>query len=198
MNTSHTLHPANGDALLIVDLQHDFLPGGALAVPHGDRVLGPIERAMALFQARGLPVFATRDWHPADHCSFRAQGGPWPPHCVAGSAGADFANGFELPGDAVVVSKGTLPDREAYSGFAGTNLNEALHDARVQRVFVAGLATDYCVLQTVMDAIDRGFDAVVLGDAVAAVDQAPGDGERALARMRARGARVEPSTALAA
>lgn len=178
----------SADALLIVDVQHDFLPGGALAVPHGDAVLAPLNRAIDLCAGQGVAVFATRDWHPIDHCSFKARGGPWPPHCIAGTPGAEFADGLRLGSDARVVSKGTEPGREAYSGFAGTDLEQRLRGAGVRRLVVGGLATDYCVLQTVLDGRRLGFDVVVLRDAIAAVDKR--DGERALDEMAAAGALI--------
>jgi len=184
------ISPRPGDALIVVDVQNDFLPGGALAVPAGDEVVPVLNRYLQRFQARGLPVYATRDWHPPDHCSFRDQGGPWPPHCVAGSPGAEFAADLALPEDAVVISKATAPDREAYSGFQDTDLAGRLRAQGVRRLFVGGLATDYCVLNTVRDALAAGFEVVLLEDAVRAVDLHPGDGERALEEMRDQGARV--------
>jgi nicotinamidase/pyrazinamidase len=184
------LAPARGDALIVVDVQNDFLPGGALAVPRGDEVLAPLNAAMAEFERAGRPVFATRDWHPANHCSFKAQGGPWPPHCVAGTPGAAFAGRLALPPSAAVISKATTAGADAYSGFAGTDLAARLAAAGVKRVFVGGLATDYCVLNTVLDARKEGLDVVVLEQAIRAVEVAPGDGERAIARMREAGAAV--------
>jgi nicotinamidase/pyrazinamidase len=188
--------PRTGDALVVVDLQRDFLPGGALAVAQGDRVLTAINDYLKRFVARRLPVFATRDWHPPDHCSFVERGGPWPPHCIAGSAGAAFGDGLDLPADVVVVSKATTAERDAYSGFEGTDLQTRLRQAHISRLFVGGLATDYCVLQTVIDARSLGFAVVLLGDAIAAVDAHPGDGERAIDRMRAAGATVTDRSAL--
>lgn len=190
--------PAAGDALLIVDVQRDFLPGGALGVPHGERVLAPLNRAIDAFVAHGLPVFASRDWHPRDHCSFASRGGPWPPHCIEGSRGAGFADALRLPPRVELVSKATRAAQEAYSAFAGTDLEARLRWAGVRRLIVGGLATDYCVLQTVGDAIERGFDVVLLRDAVAAVERQPGDGERALQRMQRLGATLRDSGALAA
>lgn len=192
-DATHDAAPGPGDALLLVDVQHDFLPGGALAVPQGDRVLAPLQRCLAAFARQGLPVFATRDWHPAAHCSFTAQGGPWPPHCVAGSAGAAFPQALEWPPGATVVSKGTEAGQEAYSGFAGTELAAQLKAAGVRRLFVGGLATDYCVKSTVLDARERGFDVVVLRDAVAAVNVQPADGEQALGAMAQAGAALRDS-----
>jgi len=177
-----------GDALIVVDVQRDFLPGGALGVPRGDEVVAPLNAWLAAFTRAGRPVFATRDWHPPAHCSFVAQGGPWPPHCVAGSEGARLADALALPAGAVVISKATEAMRDAYSGFSGTDLGERLARAGVRRVFVGGLATDYCVLQTVLDARAAGLEVVVIEDAVRAVDVQPGDGARARARMREAGA----------
>lgn len=176
-----------GDALIIVDVQNDFLPGGALAVPHGDEVVAPLNAWARRFHARGLPVYATRDWHPPDHCSFAAAGGPWPPHCIAGSAGADLAADLALPPGTEVIPKATTAERDAYSGFAGTDLAGRLRGRGVGRVFVGGLATDYCVLNTVLDARAAGFACVLLLDAVRAVEVSPGDGAAAIARMRAAG-----------
>lgn len=189
MAAPRPLAPQAGDALLIVDVQRDFLPGGRLAVARGDEVVPVLNDYIARFRAGGLPVFASRDWHPADHRSFASHGGPWPAHCVAGEAGAEFAPGLELPPDAVVISKATDRAEEAYSAFQGTDLAERLARAGVGRVFVGGLATDYCVLNTVLDARRLGLEAIVLEDAVRAVDVQPGDGERALAAMAAAGAR---------
>jgi nicotinamidase-related amidase len=177
-----------GDALVVVDVQNDFLPGGALAVPDGGAVVPVINEYLRRFGERGLPVYATRDWHPADHCSFRSSGGIWPPHCVAGSAGAAFAADLALPRDATVIAKGTAAERDAYSGFAGTDLDQRLRAAGIRRLFVAGLATDYCVLSTVRDALALGYSTVVLLDAVRAVDVKPGDGRAAIAQMLALGA----------
>ena len=183
-----TLRLQAGDALLIVDVQLDFLPGGSLAVPRGDEVVPVLNGYIAAFRARDLPIVATRDWHPADHCSFKAQGGPWPPHCVAGSEGARFAALLDLPSEVQIVSKGTSAEKDAYSGFEGTELDGVLRKAGVGRVFVGGLATDYCVLNTVRDALKLGYRTVLLEDAIRAVDVAPGDGDRAIAEMRGLGA----------
>lgn len=178
----------HSDVLLVVDVQRDFLPGGALAVPEGDRVIAPLNDCLDAFAAAGRPVVASRDWHPADHVSFHAQGGPWPAHCVAGTPGAAFPAGLRLPREAVVISKAQQRDREAYSAFSGTDLAQQLRRAGLRRLFVGGLATDYCVLRTVLDARWLGFDVVVLRDAIAAVDAEPGDGERAIAEMERAGA----------
>jgi len=176
------------DALLIIDMQRDFLPGGALGVPQGDEVLAPVNRLLRLFSKQGLPVYASRDWHPENHCSFAARGGPWPPHCVAGTPGAAFPNQLDLPAGAIVVSKADTADLDAYSAFNGTHLAAQLRERGVRRVVVCGLATDYCVLNTVIDARENGFEVLVVPEAMRAVDVAPGDGERALARMTGLGA----------
>ena len=167
MSESELHGPHAGDALLLIDVQQDFLPGGSLAVPNSARVIAPLRRCIDLFASRALPVFATRDWHPGDHCSFRTRGGPWPEHCVAGSAGAAFSPALRLPASAQVVSKGTLAAQEAYSGFTGTELERRLNGQAVRRLFIGGLATDYCVAETVQDARRRGFEVVVLRDAIA-------------------------------
>lgn len=179
---------ARGDALIVVDVQNDFLPGGALAVPNGDQVVPVLNDYIRTFERQHLPVFATRDWHPANHCSFRPQGGPWPPHCIAGSHGAEFAANLALPSDATVISKATRSDQEAYSGFEGSDLAEQLRERSITRVYVGGLATDYCVLKTVTDACRLGFTVFVLEDAIRAVEVNPGDGARACATMAELGA----------
>lgn len=185
---SNIPQPGPHDALVVVDVQNDFLPGGALAVPRGDEVVAPLQALAAAFAAAGRPVYATRDWHPADHVSFRARGGPWPPHCIAGTRGAAFAPGLRLPASAIVISKAEHADRDAYSGFDGTDLEQQLRAAGVRRLCVGGLATDYCVRATVLDARRLGFEVVLLPDAVRAVDVTAGDGERAIATMVAAGA----------
>lgn len=190
--------PRPGDALLVVDVQRDFLPGGSLPVAGGDRVLAPVRACIERFLALGLPVWASRDWHPPQHVSFQAQGGPWPPHGVAGTPGAEFAAALALPAAVTVISKACTPGREAYSAFDGTDLHRQLQALQVRRLFIAGLATDYCVLASVLDARALGYAVVLLRDAVAAVDRQPGDGERALARMAAAGAVMADSTALPA
>jgi len=182
--------PSTGDALVIVDVQQDFLPGGALAVPQGDEVVPVLNRYLERFTAAGLPIYATRDWHPPDHCSFQGQGGPWPVHCVAGTPGARFADALLLPPDTIIISKGTDSRREAYSGFAGTDLEDRLRQADIHRLWIGGLATDYCVKQTVSDALQRGWDVLLLTDAVRAVDAEAGDGRRAIEAMVRAGARA--------
>ena len=182
--------PQVGDALVIVDLQRDFLPGGALGVANGDAVVGAMNDYLGRFVANRLAVFATRDWHPANHCSFVAQGGPWPPHCIAGSPGAGFADGLRLPADAKVISKATTADRDAYSGFDGTDLQSLLRQAQIKRLYVGGLATDYCVKFSTADALKKGLKVKVLIDAVKGVDLAPGDSDKAIKTMVKNGAKL--------
>lgn len=180
--------PRTGDALLVVDIQNDFLPGGALAVARGDEVVPVANRYMAEFRRHDCPVFASRDWHPADHCSFAAAGGPWPPHCVRESDGAAFAGHLDHLSRDEVISKATRSDTDAYSAFDGTDLAGRLAGLGVRRVLVLGLATDYCVHATVMDALADGLEVVVPRDGVRAVNVAAGDGDRALTEMRDAGA----------
>ncbi len=179
-----------GDALISVDVQNDFLAGGSLAVPRGNEVIPVMNRYIRAFEEKGLPVFATRDWHPANHCSFKAQGGPWPPHCVQGTKGAEFAPDLNLPEDAVVISSATRPDREAYSGFEGTDMHERLQKIGVKRLFIGGIATDYCVLNTVKDALSLGYEVYLLEDAIQAVNVHPDDGEKAKEEMFGLGAKT--------
>jgi nicotinamidase/pyrazinamidase len=187
-----TIDPAR-DALVIVDVQNDFCPGGALAVPGGDAVVPVLNRYAARFRERGAPVFASRDWHPPRTRHFKDFGGVWPPHCVQETRGAAFHPELQLPEGTEVVSKGMDPEQDAYSVFQaetadGMPFAAALGERGVQRLFVGGLATDYCVKATVLDALKEGFEVVLLADAVGAVDVTPGDGERALAAMQAAGA----------
>ncbi|MTD32313.1 isochorismatase family protein [Paludibacterium denitrificans] len=188
MSRQLELTPQRGDALLLVDMQNDFLPGGASAVASGDQVIAVLNAWLARFAAAGLPVFATRDWHPAQHCSFQTQGGPWPPHCVASTHGAGLTGSLHWPSGTQIISKATVPDAEAYSGFSHTDLHERLQAAEVTRLFVGGLATDYCVLETVLAALQHGYRVVLLQDGVRAVEVQAGDGKRAIAQMMAAGA----------
>jgi nicotinamidase/pyrazinamidase len=182
-----------GDALLIVDVQNDFLPGGALPVPEGDRVVPALNRAIAAFRRRRLPILTTRDWHPPGHCSFQPRGGPWPIHCLQESWGARFAPNLRLPPDIPIIAKGAQPDRDAYSGFQGTDLDRRLRAMGATRLVIGGLATDYCVLQTVQDARALGYQVCVLTDAIRAVNVHPDDGRRALEAMARAGAVLIPS-----
>jgi nicotinamidase/pyrazinamidase len=177
-----------GDVLVVVDVQVDFV-SGSLAVPGAAAVLPAVNHCIERFAAHALPVVATRDWHPATHVSFRPRG-PWPPHCVGGTPGAAFAPGLRLPERAHVVDKAATPDRDAYSGFEGTRLAALLERLGARRLFVCGLATDYCVLATVRDALRLGYAAFVVRDAIRAVDVRSGDGEAALREMEGLGARL--------
>ncbi len=173
------------DALIAVDVQNDFCFGGALPVPQGERVSTPLNCAVLKFDTLVL----TRDWHPNDHCSFsdapEYRDGSWPPHCVQDSPGAEFHGGFHAPLDAIVVSKGTDPDREAYSGFQDTGLADLLRKRGITRVFIGGLATDYCVKATALDAQREGFETWVLMDACRGVGE--DTTAAALAEMRESG-----------
>jgi nicotinamidase/pyrazinamidase len=177
------------DALIVVDVQLDFLPSGALAVPHGDEVIPVLNHYLEAFGRLQLPVFATRDWHPANHCSFQGQGGPWPPHCIAGTPGAGFAAALSFPQSTEIVSKGVLQQAPGYSGFELTGLGWRLRQLACKRLFIGGLATDYCVRATALDALREGFEVLVLEDGIRAVDVEPGDGARALEELEARGAK---------
>ena len=177
-----------GDALLVVDIQHDFLPGGSLAVNEADQVIPVLNACIRLFREKHLPVLACRDWHPPDHSSFRENGGPWPPHCIAGTHGAEFSGLLELPNDTPVFSKGTIREKEAYSAFDGTELDAALKKMGIDRLFIGGLTTDYCVKNSVLDAKRRGYESVVLLDATKAVNLSPDDGKNALESMKTAGA----------
>lgn len=178
----------------MVDVQNDFCPGGALPVPEGDRIIKPLNRVILTFSKEKLPIFMTRDWHPPNHCSFRSQGGPWPPHCVQGTKGAEFHPALLKPAEAVVISKATEPDTEAYSGFQGTDLTQRLKRARVGALIVGGLATDYCVKNTVLDGLRNGFEVTVLSDCIRGVDVREGDSARALKEMRSMGAELSTSS----
>jgi nicotinamidase/pyrazinamidase len=190
--------PAFGDALVVVDVQRDFLPGGALEVPHGDAVIQVLNRYIGAFDRRHLPVVITRDWHPVNHSSFRELGGPWPPHCVAGTPGAELPPSLRRPAHLHVISKGTRPEAQGYSAFEGTELAQLLRDEGCHRVFIGGLATDFCVRSTARDALRAGFDVVVLEDAVRAVNLRPDDGAHALADVVRHGGHLMHLEAAAA
>jgi len=171
------------DALIVVDMQVDFMPGGALPVPGGDEIVGRVNEYVELFTRAGATVVLTRDWHPPNHVSFRTRGGPWPPHCVQNTPRASFHPGLRVPREALVISKATDPDREAYSGFEGTELDAELRRRGVRRVFVCGVATDYCVKATALDAVRLGYQVFLLADAVRGVNVPPNSVQRALEEM---------------
>jgi nicotinamidase/pyrazinamidase len=189
---------AGKDALIVVDVQNDFCPGGALAVKDGDQVVAVLNRYIDRFARAGLPIFATRDWHPEKTSHFNTAGGPWPPHCVQGSEGAQFHPDLKLPPETVIVSAGMGSDEDGYSGFlgrdeSGAKLAELLRQRGIERIFVGGLATDYCVKHTVLDGLNQGFRVVVLTDSVRGVNLQPDDSERAIEEMRRAGAEIAPN-----
>ena len=177
------------DALIIVDVQVDFCPGGALPVPEGDKIIPALNEYIKKFSEAGALIVATRDWHPPNHVSFKNQGGLWPPHCIQGTEGAKFHPSLQLPKNVKIVSKAIDPFKEAYSGFEGTDLGDFLKKRGIKRVFVGGLATEYCVKHTVLDALKLGFETFLLEDAVKGIDAKPGDVERAVKEMLEKGAR---------
>ena len=177
-----------GDALLAIDIQNDFLPGGRLAVPDGDQVIPVMNAYIDRFIQRQLPVLATRDWHPKNHHSFLQQGGPWPEHCIAGSPGAEFAQGLHLPATVQVFSKGTGVENDGYSDFANPEMIKQLEKLNVSRLFIGGLATEYCVLYTVCDALRLNYQVLLLTDAVRAVNVNKHDGDQAIDKMILNGA----------
>lgn len=177
------------DALLVVDVQNDFCPGGALAVSDGDQVVPVLNRWIEQAGKAGAMVVASRDWHPVSHCSFEEQGGPWPEHCVQDTQGAAFHPQLALPDDAVRVSKGSAFDKDAYSAFDGTGLEKYLAQQGIERLWVGGLAQDVCVLATVLDACRLGFETHVLVPATRAVS--PEKSPETLAEMRDAGAMLE-------
>jgi nicotinamidase/pyrazinamidase len=183
---------ATHDALIIVDVQNDFCPGGALEVPQGDAVIPTINQ---LLKQRWLSV-ATMDWHPAEHCSFEPHGGPWPPHCVQGTTGAELHPELDADSIQLTITKASHHDKDAYSGFDGTELANILREKGVKRVVVCGIATDYCVKETAHDALAEGFEVFVLEDAIRGVEVNPGDSQRALDELRSAGAQVIASVHL--
>ena len=188
-------------AVLVIDVQRDFCSGGALAVPGGDTVVPVLNEVLRAAADRGMPVYASRDWHPASTRHFVTGGGVWPVHCVAGSDGARFHPDLRLPPAAAVVSKGVEADEDGFSAFDGRlgdgkTLEESLRASGVARLLVGGLATDYCVRHTVLDALRKGWPVTLVTDAVSAVDLQPDDGAGALEEMRAAGAVMRTSTDL--
>lgn len=176
-------------ALIVVDVQNDFCPGGALAVAEGDQVIAPLNQLIDQFLERGAPVYKSRDWHPAQTKHFQAHGGTWPVHCVQNTEGAEFHPELRDDPRINVISKG-LGDKDCYSAFDETDLASQLHNQSVEEVVVGGLATDYCVKNTVLDALKNGFKVKAVKNAMRAVDAHPGDGDRAIEEMRAAGAKI--------
>lgn len=201
--TDKAIVPGDGDALVIIDVQNDFLPGGTLAVPEGDQVVAPLNKAIEIFQTRNLPVFLTRDWHPSKHCSFQEFGGPWPPHCVQDTRGAEFVSDLQVNDSTTIITKGVAFEPDEYSGFQGvdergTSFDMCLNNLGVKRIFVGGLATDYCVLYTVLDGLSLGYDIYILTDSIRAVNVKPDDGEMALKEMTGKGAQLTTTESLGA
>lgn len=174
--------------MLVVDMQNDFLPGGSLAVPDSAAIIPRVNSSIELFSGKGLPVFASRDYHPANHLSFVANGGQWPSHCVAGTKGAKFHPDLQLPDSVIIISKGTDAEREAYSALDSTPFREMLEEMAIERIFVCGLATDYCVLASAKDLLAEGYPVALITDAMRAVDVQSGDGDRALQSLIELGA----------
>ncbi len=173
-----------GSALIIVDVQNDFMPGGALAVPDGDKIISQINRYIERF--KGHNIFATCDWHPENHISFQQRGGPWPPHCIQNTEGAKFHKDLKLPENTNIIKKASDPDKDAYSGFEGTELASKLKDLGVNTLFICGVATEYCVKNTVLDALKNGFKTYLLTDAIRGINEA--DSQKAIEEMKQAGA----------
>jgi nicotinamidase/pyrazinamidase len=187
----HVIYEVNEkDALVVVDVQKDFCLGGSLPVLGGDKVVPVLNDYVKLFTRAGALVYATRDWHPPNHVSFKPYGGIWPPHCIQGTEGAKFHSDLKLPKSTKIISKATTPAKEAYSGFDGTNLEKDMSGKGVKRVFAGGLATDYCVKNTVLDAVKTGFETILLTDATLGVNANPGDSEKAVKEMVEAGAKT--------
>jgi nicotinamidase/pyrazinamidase len=178
----------NKDALIIADIQNDFLLGGALPIPKGDEIIPVLNEYAKIFSQTKAKIVSSRDWHPSNHMSFTTQGGRWPPHCVQETEGATFHPDLKLPKGTEIISKATDPAKEAYSVFDGTGLAEALKSQGVTRVFVGGIATDYCVVNTVRDALKLGYEAVLLADAIRGINVEKGDVDRAIELMLKSGA----------
>ena len=191
-------------ALVVVDIQNDFCPGGALPVPDGDQVVPAINKYIQLFRSANAQIIYTRDWHPSDHSSFKTQGGPWPPHCVQGSEGAKFRADLLPPNEGEIVSKANRKD-DAYSFFQGADLAHRLRRLRfrlglrggIKQLFVGGLATDYCVKETVLDGLKLGFQVYYLDDASKGVNVNPDDSELAIKEMLSKGAKKVTLTDIA-
>lgn len=179
-----------GDALVIVDVQNDFCPGGSLAVSEGDEIIPVLNDWIEAAVDKDIPVIATRDWHPVFHCSFEQQGGPWPQHCVQDTPGAGFHPDLKLPQNAIKVSKGTRFDEDAYSAFENTGLAGFLRDHGIRRLWVGGLAEDVCVHSTVLTAREEGFETHVIMNATRPVDD--DKGKQAAKEMQDAGAILEP------
>jgi nicotinamidase/pyrazinamidase len=180
-----------GDALLVIDVQRDFCPGGRLAVEGGDEVVPVLNRWIESAERAGAPIYASRDWHPEGHASFEERGGSWPEHCVQGTDGAEFHPDLSLPERTRIITKGSLPETDQYSAFDRTGLGAEMRRAGVERVWLGGLALEVCVRASALDAAEKGFETHLIRDACRAIDAEPGDGERAIEDMRRAGAKIE-------
>lgn len=181
---------ASKKALIVVDVQNDFCPGGSLAVAQGDEVVAPLNKLMKEFLDRGEPVYKTRDWHPEKTKHFAIYGGTWPIHCVQNTRGAEFHSDLLDDPRITVISKGFDERADGYSGFDGTQLAQLLRDEEVKEIWVGGLATDYCVKETVIDGVHNGFKVKALADAMRAVNVNPDDGKKAIDLMKEAGAEI--------
>ena len=173
-----------------MDVQNDFLFGGSLPVPKGEEILPFLNYYLELFKKSEGKFFATRDWHPINHISFEAQGGMWPTHCICGTKGSEFHPKLKLPNNVIIISKASDPNKESYSGFDETELYQELKTGKIFRVFLGGLATDYCVKNTVLDALKLGFKTFFLEDASQGIELRPGDVARSIEIMRKNGVRT--------
>ena len=181
---------SSNDALIVVDVQNDFCPGGTAAVEDGDAVARKMSDLALNFRSKDGRIFATQDWHPTSHKSFAENGGIWPSHCVRGTEGAKFHRDLKLPVGSSIIRKGEAPQSDAYSGFDGTTLDSHLQRLEIKRVFVGGLSTEYAVQHTVYDALQKGYGAFVITDAISAINANPDDDQRALDSMVASGAKT--------
>ena len=188
MKKTLNLKLGSSDALIVADVQKDFLPGGALPVKEGDLIVPVLNEYIRIFQNAKAKIIASRDWHPSNHLSFKAQGGPWPPHCVQETEGAKFSPDLKLPEDTTIVSKATDPNKEAYSVFDDTGLSNLLKVQGISRVFIGGVATDYCIVNSALDAGKLGLGVVVLMDGVRGINVNPGDVDKAIDAMLKSGA----------
>jgi len=194
MKRKLSLDVTSKDALIATDIQMDFLPGGVLAVPDSDQVIPFLNDYIKMFKECKATIVASRDWHPANHMSFISQGGRWKPHCVQNTEGARFSPALKIPETVLIVSKATNPEKEAYSVFDGTGLAEHLGTDGIQRVFIGGLAADYCVLNSALDARKMGLETYVLIDATRGLNVKPGDVDRAFETMKQRGVKFATLT----
>ncbi len=188
MKKTLNLNLTSEDALIIADIQNDFLPGGALPVEQGDQIIPALNDYADIFAKAKAKVIASRDWHPPNHISFTDQGGPWPPHCIQNTPGAAFSSALKLPKNALTIFKASDPKKEAYSVFEETGLGDSLREQGVKRIFIGGLATDYCVVSSVLDARKLGFEVVVLADATRGINVKTGDVDAAFETMNEAGA----------